>query len=180
MEVAMLLGLAALGYAVSTQSTAHADSSVEGQTRNPKETMANPEPTMSATDVVNVVQSETGHNNMVPFYGSKVTQSTYSGATDGILDNYTGTGDIVGKVALGIRSDNNRGAGHLYTSNAETLIFISLSGRAVAEHHLHRRLRSCGKNHRIRRAHLARPVEEDAETVERCRSKVDPARLRGW
>lgn len=88
----MLLGLAALGYAVSTQSTAHADSSVEGQTRNPKETMANPEPTMSATDVVNVVQSDTGHNNMVPFYGSKVTQSTYSGATDGILDTYTGTG----------------------------------------------------------------------------------------
>ncbi len=88
----MLLGLAALGYAVSTQSTAHADSSVDGQTRNPKETMANPEPTMSATDVVNVVQSDTGHNNMVPFYGSKVTQSTYSGATDGILDTYTGTG----------------------------------------------------------------------------------------
>ena len=87
----MLLGLAALGYAVSTQ-TVHSDSAPERQTRNPKETMANPEDMRSETDSVNVVQSDTGHNNMVPFYGSKVTQSTYSGATDGILDTYTGTG----------------------------------------------------------------------------------------
>ena len=29
---------------------------------------------------------------MVPFFGSKVTQSMYNGATDGILDTYTGTG----------------------------------------------------------------------------------------
>jgi hypothetical protein len=32
------------------------------------------------------------HNNMVPFFGSNITQSTYSGATDGILDTFTGTG----------------------------------------------------------------------------------------
>ena len=39
-----------------------------------------------------VVQSSQGHNNMVPFFGAKVTQTTYNGATDGILDTYTGTG----------------------------------------------------------------------------------------
>jgi len=37
-------------------------------------------------------QAKNGHNNEVPFFGAKVTQSTYSGATDHILDNHTGAG----------------------------------------------------------------------------------------
>jgi hypothetical protein len=92
MEVAMLLGLAALGYALSTQDPAQAEGE-QGQERiNPKETFISPKLTLPETERVTVVQSSEGHGNMVPFFGSKVTQSIYSGATDGILDTYTGTG----------------------------------------------------------------------------------------
>jgi hypothetical protein len=91
MEVAMLLGLAALGYAVSTQGVANAEPEAASKI-NPKETFVNPQNVLPETERVNVVQSSEGHNNMVPFYGSKVTQAMYSGATDGILDTYTGSG----------------------------------------------------------------------------------------
>jgi hypothetical protein len=90
MEVAMLLGLAALGYALSTQPT-QAEAIGQPEKINPKETFLSPLP-FGEMDKVTVVQSDEGHNNMVPFFGSKVTQSIYNGATDGILDTYTGTG----------------------------------------------------------------------------------------
>jgi hypothetical protein len=89
MEVAMLLGLAALGYALAQQPI-----QAEGEEQrkiDPKETFLSPMP-FDEVDKVTVVQSSEGHNNMVPFFGSKVTQSMYNGATDGILDTYTGTG----------------------------------------------------------------------------------------
>ena len=92
MEVAMLLGLAALGYAVSTRGVAHSESEESISKINPKETYINPQNVLPETERVNVVQSLEGHNNMVPFYGSKVTQTLYSGATDGLLDTYTGSG----------------------------------------------------------------------------------------
>ena len=93
MEVAMLLGLAALGYALSEQAPLRAESATgESSQVYAKETLVNPQQTGPGTDVVNVTQSDAGHNNMVPFFGSRVTQSMYSGATDGILDTYTGTG----------------------------------------------------------------------------------------
>ena len=88
MEVAMLLGLAALGYALAPY-VPQDDSVSKGLKIYPKETYVNPEPT---TEYVTVSQSTQGHNNMVPYYGARQTQSTYSGATDGILDTYTGTG----------------------------------------------------------------------------------------
>jgi hypothetical protein len=90
MEVAMLLGLAALGYALSTQPV-HAEAIGQPEKMNPKETFISPMP-FEEVDKVTIVQSDEGHNNMVPFFGSKVTQSIYNGATDGILDTYTGTG----------------------------------------------------------------------------------------
>jgi len=91
MEVAMLLGLAALGYSLTTQAAAQS----EGQEQKPRdaiETLVNPAHTESATDNVTVEQSSTGHSNMVPFFGGRITQSSYSGATDGILDTFTGSG----------------------------------------------------------------------------------------
>lgn len=84
----MLLGLAALGYALAPY-VPQDDSVSKGLKIYPKETYVNPEPT---TEYVTVSQSTQGHNNMVPYYGARQTQSTYSGATDGILDTYTGTG----------------------------------------------------------------------------------------
>jgi len=89
MEVAMLLGLAALGYALATQPPQKGGPEPEVKIA-PMETFVNPNE--SATDIVTVLQAPTGHGNMVPFFGGKQTQSMYSGATDGILDLYTGKG----------------------------------------------------------------------------------------
>jgi hypothetical protein len=58
---------------------------------DPMETFVNPEE-QSATDIVTILQAPTGHGNMVPFFGGRQTQSMYSGATDGVLDLYTGKG----------------------------------------------------------------------------------------
>jgi hypothetical protein len=91
MEVALLLGLAALGYALAPQEARDAREK-EPPRLNPKETFLTPRPMAPETERVTVVQSPEGHNNMVPFFGASVTQSVYSGATDGILDTYTGTG----------------------------------------------------------------------------------------
>lgn len=87
MEVAMLLGLAALGYALAAPAAEE-----EEKKQNPRETFISPKNTLPATEQVTIVQSATGHNNMVPYFGANMTQSMYSGATDGILDTYTGTG----------------------------------------------------------------------------------------
>lgn len=91
MEVALLLGLAALGYALAPQIARQQRELQEQKKRNPKETFISPAD-FKDVDEVNVVQSAEGHNNMVPFFGANVTQTTYNGATDGILDTYTGTG----------------------------------------------------------------------------------------
>ena len=37
-------------------------------------------------------QGEITHNNMQPFFGSRVTQSTSGGGYEGLLDVYTGSG----------------------------------------------------------------------------------------
>ncbi len=86
----MLLGLAALGYTLATQPEKKMEGGEPVRRIAPTETFVNPNE--SATDVVTVLQAPTGHGNMVPFFGSHVTQSMYSGATDGILDLYTGKG----------------------------------------------------------------------------------------
>jgi hypothetical protein len=91
MEVALLLGLAALGYALAPQDARKAREE-EPPKINPKETFISPLPIAPETERVTLVQSQSGHNNMVPFFGANVTQSMYSGATDGILDTFTGTG----------------------------------------------------------------------------------------
>jgi hypothetical protein len=91
MEVALLLGLAALGYALAPQEARKAREE-EPPKKDPKETFISPLPLAPETERVTLVQSATGHNNMVPFFGANVTQSMYSGATDGVLDTYTGSG----------------------------------------------------------------------------------------
>ncbi len=93
MEVALLLGLAALGYALAPQIAAEQQkrAGLPDKKINPKETFLSPLP-FNEMDKVTIIQASEGHNNMVPFFGANQTQSTYSGATDGILDTYTGTG----------------------------------------------------------------------------------------
>ena len=91
MEVAMLVGLAALGYALAPQQEQKSEEETT-QKVQPKETFISPRLTLPETERVTIVQSSEGHNNMVPYFGANMTQSMYNGATDGILDTYTGTG----------------------------------------------------------------------------------------
>ena len=51
-----------------------------------------PRATEQHQDDVQHSQSAKGHNNEVPFFGSHLKQSMYSGATSGILDSHTGAG----------------------------------------------------------------------------------------
>ena len=78
-EVALLLGLGAVGYLLAKDS--------------PEQfTQAVPRPTEVIQDDIVHVHAQKGHNNEVPFFGARVTQSMYSGSTDHILDNHTGAG----------------------------------------------------------------------------------------
>jgi len=84
-ELALLLGLGAVGYVLSKDaeptpaSQEHFNSVVAARSTN------------ELHDDVEVVQDK-GHNNEVPFFGARVTQTMYSGSADGILDTYTGAG----------------------------------------------------------------------------------------
>jgi hypothetical protein len=90
MDVVLLMGLAALGYAMANETAPRKKKQgmVSAEGKSPMETFVNPEQTGG---VMQVIDAFTGHNNMVPFF-ARMTQSVYSGATDGILDTYTGTG----------------------------------------------------------------------------------------
>lgn len=81
-ELALLMGLGAVGYMLAVDQ--------------PKESFtaenALPRPTEVINDEVAHSQAQAGHNNEVPFFGARVTQSMYSGATNGIMDNHTGSG----------------------------------------------------------------------------------------
>jgi hypothetical protein len=77
-EVALILALGAVGYVLSR------DDFVEGFKPSPRLVEDH-------TDDVTHTNGK-GHSNEVPFFGARVTQSMYSGATDHILDTHTGAG----------------------------------------------------------------------------------------
>lgn len=83
-EVALLLGLASVGYLLAVQQPTKEESV--------KEQFSSPRPTSQHVDDVVHSQEAKGHGNEVPFFGARVTQSMYSGATNGILDSRTGAG----------------------------------------------------------------------------------------
>lgn len=80
-ELALLVGLGSIGYVLANQQSGPTESfsipffNTGSEEPEPKEN----EPALS-------------HNNEVPYFGSHVTQSMYSGGTDGILDSHTGAG----------------------------------------------------------------------------------------
>lgn len=80
-EVALLLGLGAVGYMLAV-----------GQPTQERFTPLTPRPTEQHREGIAHSQTQQGHNNEVPFFGAHVTQSMYSGATEGILDTWTGAG----------------------------------------------------------------------------------------
>lgn len=82
-ELALLLGLGAVGYLLAN------DIKKEDVA---EEFTLQPRPTVVHTDDIIHSQDEKGHSNEVPFFGPRVTQSMYSGATNGIMDSHTGAG----------------------------------------------------------------------------------------
>jgi hypothetical protein len=82
-QLALFTGLGLLGYILATQYT---------EKKQPKETFLNPRPTEEFNDMMPVTQEAKGHNNMVPYFGSRVTQNMREGAHHSILDTFSGTG----------------------------------------------------------------------------------------
>lgn len=81
-ELALLLGLGAVGYMLATQQPQ----------QHEQENFSMPRETLDHSDHVVHTQHKKGHNNEVPFFGAHLKQSMYSGATNGILDSHTGAG----------------------------------------------------------------------------------------
>jgi hypothetical protein len=79
-EIALIVALGAVGYALAKNDIP----SMEGFSTRPR-------PLEQHTDDVSHSDAK-GHSNEVPFFGARVTQSMYSGATDHVLDNHTGAG----------------------------------------------------------------------------------------
>jgi len=86
-EVALLLGLGAVGYLLAVEDKSKAQPSSTGPVEN-----FTPRPTHSLDDGMEADMTNKGHNNEVPYFGANKTQSMYSGATNGILDSHTGAG----------------------------------------------------------------------------------------
>ena len=85
MDVVLLMGLAALGYAIAIPKKG-------SRTENPlmssgKELFGDKE-----FDELPIVQAANGHSNMVPFFGANRTQTTFSDGHESLLDKYTGLG----------------------------------------------------------------------------------------
>ena len=81
-EVALFTGLGLLGYILATK---YAPPSKE-------QFVASPRPVITSNDNVEVTQEVKGHNNMVPFFGGRMTQNVDMGANDSVLDSHAGSG----------------------------------------------------------------------------------------
>lgn len=116
-ELALLAGLGAVGYMLAAQQPQKDDPLTLVQEPF---TMA-PRPTTSHTDNVVHSQESKGHNNEVPFFGARVTQSMYSGATEGILDSHTGAGkEYFQKREVKSFYDAKPGTGNPFGNQVET------------------------------------------------------------
>ena len=89
-EVALLLGLGAVGYLLAVEKPAGSGGVASETVEHFK--AGNPLPTELLDQGPAVDMTNKCHNNQVPFFGANRTQSMYSGATNGILDNHTGAG----------------------------------------------------------------------------------------
>jgi len=95
-EVALFTGIGLLGYILSTQY-ADQNKKKEGFRDAPRiSASATPVNASSQnaplTEQVRLSNGAKGHNNMVPFFGARVTQNLRGGANDSILDTFSGTG----------------------------------------------------------------------------------------
>lgn len=113
-EVALLAGLGAVGYLLASENK-------KTSTSTAIEEFTSPRPTAQIRDDVIHSQGVQGHNNQVPFFGARVTQSMYSGATDSILDNHTGAGkEYFQKREVLSFYDTKPGTGNPFGNQVET------------------------------------------------------------
>jgi len=121
-EVALFTGIGLLGYVLSTQYSDASSSSKK------KEPFYAPPPQQSQqsspgvlTEEVRVTTNPKGHNNMVPFFGARVTQNMRGGANDSILDSFSGVGsEHVQKREVGTFYDVAPGYGDPYGNPVES------------------------------------------------------------
>jgi hypothetical protein len=115
MDVVLLMGLAALGYAMAVprrrKGEPVSDDAVGKELYTPLNDME-----------LAVVQAATGHNNMVPFFGANLTQTTFSDGHDSILDKYTGMGKntFFRKEEAGAFFEPEAGRGNPWKAPVET------------------------------------------------------------
>jgi hypothetical protein len=88
-EVALLLGLGAVGYLLAVEQPKKQDQQTSSS--GPVENFT-PRPIQSLDDGIEADMTNKGHNNEVPYFGAHLKQSMYSGATNGILDSHIGAG----------------------------------------------------------------------------------------
>ena len=115
MDVVLLMGLAALGYAMAVPkprkgdslATSHEARELFGDTQH---------------DELTVVQAPRGHGNMVPFFGANRTQTTYSDGHESLLDKYTGMGKstFFRKEEAGAFFSPEAGRGNPWKAQVET------------------------------------------------------------
>lgn len=127
-ELALLLGLGAVGYMLAVQPNPSPQATENF-------TGLSPRPTSSLDDQIPTDVTNKGHSNQVPYFGSHVTQSTYSGATEGILDNHTGAGkEYFQKKETKSFFDAKPGTGNPFGNQDETEFMQS---RMVSGQHMH-------------------------------------------
>jgi hypothetical protein len=86
-EVALFTGVGLLGYILATQYNE------ENKREGFYDAVSPPASAITQNDSVTYSQDNKGHNNMVPFFGAKVTQNMRAGANLSILDSFSGTGN---------------------------------------------------------------------------------------
>ena len=91
-EIALFSGIGLLGYILSTQYSSNSSEKKESFTTPPVDLRPGVSTLATTGPDVKYGQSGKGHNNMVPFFGAKVTQNLKEDATQSILDTFSGTG----------------------------------------------------------------------------------------
>jgi hypothetical protein len=115
-EVALLLGLGAVGYMLAVDNTSKSSTQMIEDF-----TSAAPRPTENLDDEIVHSTSQAGHANQVPFFGGRVTQSMYSGANNHIMDNHTGAGkEYFQKREVKSFFDAKPGTGQPFGNQVET------------------------------------------------------------
>jgi hypothetical protein len=128
-EVALFTGIGLLGYVLSTQySDTNANAKKKEQFYAPQSAPQSLLPPSSSsktslplTEQVQITTNPKGHNNMVPFFGARVTQNMRTGANDSILDSFSGVGsEHVQKREVGTFYDVAPGYGDPYGNPVES------------------------------------------------------------